>query len=576
MKQNTIERIIHVKNEREEEVKLSIINQEKFKEIQMKKEDSFIHKALNTISKNARMIFHIFNLNRLLNSINEIQKENILKYGYLSEIEKNLKSLETKIELFKAKILSLFTSIDKYKQGRKLYIDGYLADLIIKILIKKYHNSFNKINLDFGIAQEIINYFTKDCYSLKKNEIIQALKDEIFLLNQNQIQEVKNGQINIEKDKNNIKFIKNIFLGNIIISPTELNFILELFFYIKEKGNQIDNSNLEPEKIINFINEEISLKSINNIIKEEDFIKSHEETNQALEKAINSNVKDKMEQIKSKIKNYFINNSTKKNLNMNEIMDFMLLGKISAIIINIDNAINEDCEIDWPSFESDMIKLEEYKGIIERLKKEKIIEKFNLDINTKEYENLKYLISSEFDKIKKPNIKTNIIKKLIQINYSTFIDKIYDKTIEGKFPLIYTEQEYMEIIYSIAIPFIIEIEENNYEALKSNLINQFQEMMIMLNIKNKTEKILNICQDYFKEAEITEDYIKNVKQFCLDKKDKDYKDIIELDIDVNSIIFYLKKLIGKENISWLENDEEKERFSLTTLLYFYQNKLESK
>ena len=576
MKQNTIERIIHVKNEREEEVKLSIINQEKFKEIQMKKEDSFIHKALNTISKNARMIFHIFNLNRLLNSINEIQKENILKYGYLSEIEKNLKSLETKIELFKAKILSLFTSIDKYKQGRKLYIDGYLADLIIKILIKKYHNSFNKINLDFGIAQEIINYFTKDCYSLKKNEIIQALKDEIFLLNQNQIQEVKNGQINIEKDKNNIKFIKNIFLGNIIISPTELNFILELFFYIKEKGNQIDNSNLEPEKIINFINEEISLKSINNIIKEEDFIKSHEETNQALEKAINSNVKDKMEQIKSKIKNYFINNSTKKNLNMNEIMDFMLLGKISAIIINIDNAINEDCEIDWPSFESDMIKLEEYKGIIKRLKKEKIIEKFNLDINTKEYENLKYLISSEFDKIKKPNIKTNIIKKLIQINYSTFIDKIYDKTIEGKFPLIYTEQEYMEIIYSIAIPFIIEIEENNYEALKSNLINQFQEMMIMLNIKNKTEKILNICQDYFKEAEITEDYIKNVKQFCLDKKDKDYKDIIELDIDVNSIIFYLKKLIGKGDISWLENEEEKERFSLTTLLYFYQNKLESK
>ena len=134
----------------------------------------------------------------------------------------------------------------------------------------------------------------------------------------------------------------------------------------------------------------------------------------------------------------------------------------------------------------------------------------------------------------------------------------------------------MEIIYSIAIPFIIEIEENNYEALKNNLLNQFQEMMIMLNIKNKTEKILNICQNFFKEGEITEDYIENVKQFCLDKKDKDYKEIFELDIDVNSIIFYLKKLIGKEDISWLENGEEKERFSLTTLLYFYQNELESK
>ena len=58
----------------------------------------------------------------------------------------------------------------------------------------------------------------------------------------------------------------------------------------------------------------------------------------------------------------------------------------------------------------------------------------------------------------------------------------------------------MEIIYSIAIPFIIEIEENNYEILKNNLINQFQEVMIMLNIKVKTEKILNICQDYFKDC----------------------------------------------------------------------------
>ena len=56
----------------------------------------------------------------------------------------------------------------------------------------------------------------------------------------------------------------------------------------------------------------------------------------------------------------------------------------------------------------------------------------------------------------------------------------------------------MEIIYSIAIPFIIELEENNYEILKNNLINQFQEVMIMLNIKVKTEKILNLCQDYFK------------------------------------------------------------------------------
>ena len=99
-------------------------------------------------------------------------------------------------------------------------------------------------------------------------------------------------------------------------------------------------------------------------------------------------------------------------------------------------------------------------------------------------------------------------------------------------------------------------------------------MMIALNVKNKTKKILNICQDYFKEEKINEDYIKNVKQFCRDKKDKDYQEILKLDIDIDTIIFYLKKLIGNENISWLENDQKKGRFSITTLLYLYQNNLE--
>ena len=84
--------------------------------------------------------------------------------------------------------------------------------------------------------------------------------------------------------------------------------------------------------------------------------------------------------------------------------------------------------------------------------------------------------------------------------------------------------------------------------------------MIALNVKNKTKKILNICQDYFKEEKINEDYIKNVKQFCRGKKDRDYQEILKLVIDIDTIIIYLKKLIGKENISWLENDEKKEDF----------------
>ena len=95
--------------------------------------------------------------------------------------------------------------------------------------------------------------------------------------------------------------------------------------------------------------------------------------------------------------------------------------------------------------------------------------------------------------------------------------------------------------------------------------------MIMVNVKNKTAKILELIQDYFNINEINEDYIKEVKKFCSDKKDDDYKEIINLKIDLDSLIFYLKALIGEENILWLENDKEKGKFSLPTLLYYFQN-----
>ena len=90
-----------------------------------------------------------------------------------------------------------------------------------------------------------------------------------------------------------------------------------------------------------------------------------------------------MKKIKTEIKNYFINLSTKKELKINEILDFMFSGKISdiwtnqpvffrAIMINIDDVIKEDCEIDLDSLKSDMIKLGEYREIINKLINEKI------------------------------------------------------------------------------------------------------------------------------------------------------------------------------------------------------------
>ena len=112
-----------------------------------------------------------------------------------------------------------------------------------------------------------------------------------------------------------------------------------------------------------------------------------------------------------------------------------------TIMINIDEVIKEDCEIDFDSLNA-VIKLGEHREIINILINENILGYFSLDIDTKEFENLKYLISSEFNEIKKSSIKTNINEKFCPINYSALIGNIYGKTIDGHFPPIYTENEY--------------------------------------------------------------------------------------------------------------------------------------
>ena len=110
------------------------------------------------------------------------------------------------------------------------------------------------------------------------------MKNEILFSNTAQIEEAKNDIIDITKVKNEIQFIKNVTQGKLDISPTELNFILELLFYIKKKGNQVGHPNLEPEKNINLINEENGIKSIDKIIKDEALIKGNVHTEQDLSK----------------------------------------------------------------------------------------------------------------------------------------------------------------------------------------------------------------------------------------------------------------------------------------------------
>ena len=593
--------IIEVKNSKEKEDLMPLINQElsklsKIKIKEMKNEyqkneirinnkfDEIVSSSLSIAVKNSsKMIWHLFDFNWRLKALNDNIRDNEMKYGYLSNFQKLLNKLDTSISLYKAKILSLFKSADKYNQGLKLLFDSHFATLIINILIKKYHSYFKKIKLDLNIAHELINYYQDD---FEKNTAkIKKIKDELIYLNTKEFEEAKNNSEDMKKIGNEIKFIKDIYKNKINIDKTQLNFILELFFYTKKKGNQIGHPNIEPEKIIDLKNEEKGFGAIDEILNDINFLKMDYNLEDDLKKQINNKVQTNMNQIKTLILNFCVDLSVKKELNINQMLDFMFNGKISGIwvnqfallrsmIIDIEQIIEEDCKVDLDNFRYNIKKLKEHKKIIDQFKDENIIENFSLDISTIEYENIKHLIKVEFDKAKKESMDCGIIDQLINIDYSNFSKKIFEIIVREKFSTIYTEHEYMEIINEIAIPFIIEIETKNYEILQNNYIKEFTETTIMENIKTKTEKIYKACEKYFKEEEINEDYIDKAKKFCSEKKNEDSNDIVNLEIDINSVIFYLKTLIGKENIMWLENDKKKERFSLNTLLYFYQNKLE--
>ena len=558
---------------------------EKYKENKLSINESFeknISTYLNiAIANNSRMIWHLFSFNCRLKSLLEILKDNELKYGYISKLKSDNNKLDTKIDLFKIKILSLIKSNDKYKQGLKLLFDRQFSDLIIKILFKKYHSYFQKIKLDFIIAQELMEYFNND--DDKKAQILQEIGNENFINNNKQLEGEKNEAKTNEENNNKIKFIKSIYIDEININKTLLNFLLELFFYNKKKGNQNNHPNIEPEESIQ-LKEEKYKDSIDIIFNSnnDNSLQDKEESGDIIEAAIYNKVLTEMKKIENEIKQLFFEMSTKKEFNIIEIINSMFYGKInlawenqfailSTMMKEINNIIKEKCEIDLVSFKYDFQKLKDYEKIIESLGKENILKNIYLDINTKEYNNLKYLISKKFEKLNEKN-DYGVIKSLKIIDYPMLIREIYDKTIESNFPKIYTEHEYFEIINLIAIPFIIDNETNNLKILKSNLINEFQESMAMVNIKSKAQKIFERINDYFKKDEITEDYIESAKKFCLaqtDKNDEEYNKIINLKISINSVIFYLEKLLGEENIYCIDNDKKK--FSLPTLLYYFQN-----
>jgi len=221
-----------------------------------------------------------------------------------------------------------------------------------------------------------------------KLELIETIENNLKQEISKQIEENKNNEIdNYDEINQIIKFKKDMKIGEALISKNELNFILEFCFYFRESGYKAAPPNLAPENNVQLKTEDENIKRVDNILNDGEI---NESKKVSLEKKIKMEVKSKMIKIKEEIMNYFMKLSTKKELELSEILQFMFfgqtnnmwLGQSTFLLIlqrDISNIINEEYDLNLSTYIEDMKKLQNSKDILDKLNKEDIVKKFSLD-----------------------------------------------------------------------------------------------------------------------------------------------------------------------------------------------------
>ena len=293
--------------------------------------------------------------------------------------------------------------------------------------------------------------------------------------------------------------------------------------------------------------------------------------------------KENLNSIKNEIFDYISQISVKRELNISEIINFLFYGKIKNLYLkenafirtlkmNIDNIINRsNYTINYKNFIEGLEEISYGRSIIKELSDENILKDFNIDINNLDYENLKFLISQLFGELMKIENNNEFIKFKDRLNYTCFIEKLYNLLKKKKYIFQYSKNVCLLLMYYISIPFIIQIETNNYNILITKYFSQFRDLEIARVIEEKMGNIYKLIENYFTEDDNEEeDFIQNVKNYIKEKDNNDYKELLELDIDFFSLIDNINVLIKGDKIKWLD-EKENSKISFEAFLYFHQN-----
>ena len=248
-------------------------------------------------------IYDIDNINKYMELDNKINALNI------KLIEK-----EDEISVFKIKIVSLFRKNDYYQTFIKDLLDRYLSDIIIRLIIKKYPESFKRINLNIQNSFEIMS---KNLNEKTINEFTN-LKNNLNKIGNNE-KEISDFLKTINNE-NLLVFKESIKVGDHIFSKDKLNFVLQTLFYLKNKGNIIAHPNIDSSKNIKIDNYSKDINKINgnikNILNNSNKItdQNNDEKNENLSKKDSKDKNDNIFEIKQIISTQELKNEIKESV----------------------------------------------------------------------------------------------------------------------------------------------------------------------------------------------------------------------------------------------------------------------
>lgn len=466
-------------------------------------------------------------------------------------------------------------------------ISRYLSDLIIAQLINKYPTYFKPIQLSFknlyellkNYGEGIINENTKERMNLLFKKITSLIKDSNF--NSKEF-------LDIFKSSNDISFAYDLVINDSIIKKEELNFILELFIFFKKNGNELAHPNIDKMKasFIKFINKDFISENITNddtnsifntnantnintnsnfnlsIEKINSFIKTDSDLDH---KELENKIKKKLKKLVEMILNEFKEITYNKEININQILNFMLKNNSNEIIKNnslmlrilrqeIDKIIDEKNNIDLNQFGYYHDIINDFNNNIMLLESELNDIKINL---FEQYFN---------DFYKKINISINDLQTFDMYKIESILDSFFSEISE------YSISE--NDINSIALFIIgnkILMMKSDFNLEKIKLGENIEEIIFEESISNKIERIYVEIEQFFskkKYYDSEEDLIKKIKLKIKDEKKN--ASLISLDINIKKIYEILQKVIGIDKIKWLESPISKD-ISLDTYLYYKQN-----